>query len=80
MKRTREVTVASRFKEPSPEVWDNYWQGVYRRVERGIGWILFSLGAIVLMFYGAWEIGRNWFTDSSIPLWIRLAGGSIVAG
>ncbi|HBN15674.1 MAG TPA: hypothetical protein DD407_11610, partial [Pseudohongiella sp.] len=40
MKRTRELTVTSRFKEPSPEVWDSYWQGVYRRVERGIGWIL----------------------------------------
>ncbi|MAY55325.1 MAG: hypothetical protein CMQ46_11995 [Gammaproteobacteria bacterium] len=80
MKRTRELTVTSRFKEPSPEVWDSYWQGVYRRVERGIGWILFSIGAIVLMFYGAWEMGRSWFTDSSIPLWIRLAGGSMVAG
>ena len=65
---------------PLPAVWENYWMGVYIRLERGLGWILFSLGAIVLMLFGAWELASEWITDAGIPLWVRLAGISLAAG
>jgi uncharacterized membrane protein len=29
--------------------WDEYWRHLYNRMERGIGWILISIGAIVLL-------------------------------
>lgn len=80
MKSLKELTVSSKPLEPSHEIWDNYWHGVYRRLERGIGWILFSLGAITLMLFAAWEAGKEWIMDASIPLWVRLAGVSLAAG
>lgn len=29
--------------------WDEYWQHIYNRLERGIGWILVSIGAIIML-------------------------------
>jgi len=34
-----------RFKEPTDAELDRYWHSVYNRLERGIGWALFSVGA-----------------------------------
>lgn len=80
MKSTKEMTMSNRPPEPDAALWQTYWTGVYRRMERGFGWVLFSIGAIVLMLYGAWEFGRQWWSDDSIPLWARIAGGSLAAG
>jgi len=80
MKSMKEVTMSNRPQELGAALWQTYWAGVYRRMERGFGWVLFSIGAIVLMLYGAWEFGRQWWGDDSIPLWVRIAGASLAAG
>ena len=36
-------------KKPPKEVWKFYWVSVYNRLERRIGWILLSIGAITSM-------------------------------
>ena len=43
----KEELAMLKFKEPSDAELQRYWSGVYNRLERGIGWILFSLGSIV---------------------------------
>lgn len=80
MKTLKDMTMKSRPQEPPREIWDGYWQGVYRRLERGVGWILFSIGAIALLLFGAWEAGKEWITDVSIPLWVRIGGVSLAGG
>jgi len=45
-----------KFKEPTDAELARYWGGVYNRLERGIGWVLFSLGAIVLLCYGGFKL------------------------
>ncbi len=36
-----------------PEMlWDEYWNHLYNRLERGIAWILISIGAIILLGIG----------------------------
>jgi anti-sigma factor RsiW len=80
MKAMKEVTMSNRPPEPGAALWKTYWAGVYRRMERGFGWVLFSIGAIVLMLYGAWEFGRQWWGDDSIPVWVRISGASLAAG
>jgi ferric-dicitrate binding protein FerR (iron transport regulator) len=80
MRSLKELTVSSKPLEPPHEIWDSYWQGVYRRLERRVGWLLFSLGAIVLVLFAVWEAGKEWIMDASIPLWVRLAGISVAAG
>ena len=48
-----------------------YWANVYNRLERGVGWLLFSVGAIILLAYGAWHFVQDFVLDSSIPLLVR---------
>jgi len=80
MIQMRDMTMKQTLTEPGDELWEGYWQGVYRRAERSIGWILFSLGAVVLLLAGAWEAGSAWITDDSIPVWMRVAGVCLVTG
>jgi anti-sigma factor RsiW len=83
-KQLKEATMKLKFAEPPPEVWDGYWTGVYRRLERGIGWILVSLGAMVLLFYGGYELVDEILADRHLPILIKtailaaLAGGTIL--
>ena len=35
--------------------WDDYWTNVYNRLERGISWLLISLGAIIVLAFAGWE-------------------------
>jgi hypothetical protein len=44
-----------RMKNPSNEVWDNYWMNVYNRTERKIAWIFFLAGALILVAFGAYN-------------------------
>lgn len=63
-----------------PEKWDQYWLGVYPRLERGLAWILMSIGALILIGWGSWEAAREWIINPDIPLWIKVAGISFWAG
>ena len=64
----------------APEKWDQYWLGVYPRLERRLAWILMSLGALVLITAGSWEFAREWVLSPDIPLWIKVAGISFWLG
>ena len=50
-KNLKEVTGTMQFSSPSPEVWDQYWLTIYNRIERGIGWLIFSTGVVILLTY-----------------------------
>lgn len=72
--RLKEVTRSMMLRKPPDEVWKDYWASVYSRLERGIAWILLSIGAIVLISYGAWtgvqqllaEVTTPWFVKAGI--------------
>jgi hypothetical protein len=72
--RVKEVTQSMSLRKPPDEVWEDYWASVYSRLERGIGWILVSIGLIVLVSYGAWrgveeliaDAGLLWFLKGAI--------------
>jgi hypothetical protein len=80
MGRVKEVTGSMSFREPPPEVWGQYWVSVYNRLERGIGWILVSIGTVVVVGYGAWHATLSFFADSGIPWFIKLAIMAITIG
>lgn len=54
-KKLKEATTTMKFKAPPPEVWENYWVHVYNRIERGIGWLIFSIGAVILLTFGGFK-------------------------
>lgn len=80
MGRVKEVTGAMAYKNPPKEVWGSYWTSVYNRLERGAGWILLSIGAMVLLVYGAWEGLQAMWADASIHLFVKIAVMAVVAG
>ena len=42
-------------KKPPKDVWRFYWASVYNRLERRIGWILLSNGAMIILFFGGYK-------------------------
>ena len=58
-------------RNPPEQVWDGYWNSVYSRMERGIGWILVSLGAIVVGGWAVWEGTRELIADPTLPGFVK---------
>ena len=71
MARFEEVMRQMRLKQPPPEAWKVYSQSVYNRMERGIGWILLSIGAMILLFFGGYQMVKGIIQDPTIPLIVK---------
>ena len=69
-----------KFKEPSDLELQRYWGGVYNRLERGLGWILVSLGAIIVLSLGAIEMIREMLGDPEVPLLLTIGVVSLIIG
>lgn len=41
--------------------WEEYWQHLYNRLERGISWILISIGATIILGIAAYQFVLNLF-------------------
>lgn len=80
LQRVKEVTGAMRLRPAPEEVWSDYWTSVYSRLERGIGWILFSVGAIVLLSYGAWAAVRELLADTTMPWFVKASLVALTVG
>jgi hypothetical protein len=74
----------SKITHPPEAQWDTYWRSIYNRIERRLAWILVSLGIIVLMSWGIWELLGAILGEASVPLFIKVAllavgtGGAIL--
>ncbi len=79
-KQLKEVTQGMKFKNPPQEVWDSYWMSVYNRLERGLAWILFSIGAIIFLSYGLYQLFHEVVNGSELPLPLRVATVALVIG
>ncbi len=80
LQRVKEVTESMALRPAPEEVWRDYWTSVYSRLERGIGWILFSLGAIVLLSYGAWSGVKEVIADATMPWFVKVSLLALTVG
>ncbi len=76
----KELTGMSTIASPPEEQWGSYWQSVYNRIERGLGWILVSLGATVLVTFGLWQAIDELLADTDVPGFVKLAILALGAG
>ena len=76
----KEVTSNMRFTDLPDRYWAGYWNGVYNRLERGIGWILLSIGAIVLLSVAVYHFFADFLVNPDLPLMVRLAVAAVVVG
>ena len=69
-----------KFREPSDAELDRYWKSIYNRLERGVGWILFSAGAIILLCYGGFRLIEKVIRDPSIDMLLKIGLVALVFG
>ena len=79
-KKLKEITDGVAFVEPEDRVWDQYWGGVYNRIERGTGWILFSLAAIALLIYGGFELIEGIIEDRTVGALMKVGLLALIGG
>lgn len=75
--RLKEVTGEMKLRNPPEQLWDDYWNSAYSRMERGIGWILVSFGVIVVGGWATWQFVTELIADTEMPPLIK---AGILAG
>ena len=76
LRRLKTLTGAMRLKEPPPEEWEAFWESVYNRAERSLGWLLLAVGVVVV---GAWAVLQAVMAltnADNLPLYVK--GGVFV--
>ena len=69
-----------KFKEPTDAELERYWKSIYNRLERGLAWILFSAGAIIVLCYGGFKLIEQTIKDPNIGLLLKIGLTALVFG
>ena len=73
---TDEVTLV----EPEDRIWQDYWDGIYNRIERSVGWIVFSVAAILLTIYGGFKLIEELIKDATIGMLLKAGLLALIVG
>ena len=79
-KRLKTITDEVTLVEPEDRLWQDYWNGVYNRIERGVGWIIFSIAAILLTTYGGFRAIEAIIRDPKIEFIFKAGLLALVVG
>lgn len=66
--------------QPEDKLWEQYWQSIYNRIERSVGWIVFSLAAMLLLVYGGFKFIEEVIKDPTIGLLCKIGLIALVVG
>lgn len=73
---TDEVTMV----EPEDKLLQDYWGGVYNRIERSVGWIVFSVAAILLAIYGGFRLIEKIIRDDTVGVLLKVGLLVLIVG
>lgn len=76
----KQITDQVALVEPEDKIWQDYWSGIYNRVERRIGWILFSAAAILLLIYGGFRLIERFIKDPTVDIILKAGLLALIAG
>ncbi len=79
-KRLKQITDEVSLIEPEDKIWEQYWSGIYNRIERGLGWILFSLAAILLLIYGGFKAIEEIIKDPTVVIILKTGLLALIGG
>ncbi len=66
--------------EPPEELWDEYVQGVYSRMERGFGWVFVVVGVLALALVGAWRYVTGFLLDADVGVLEKVGLTGLIVG
>jgi len=72
MKRVTELIGRIELPKPSEEDMMRYWPSVYARIERGMGWSLLLIGAVIWIAYGVYAFITDPTTEALTKFLIAL--------
>jgi hypothetical protein len=76
LKKLKGVTGGMKMKKLPEYYWDEYWNHIYNRMERGISWLLISIGTIIILGFALWKLLNELIADELMnPL---LKGGIFI--
>ena len=78
-KKIQEITEPIEFVAPEDKLEMEYWKG-YNKIERKIGWSVFSFGAIILVVYWLYSLIREIYFADDISTFIKIAIFTVIAG
>jgi len=79
-KNLEEFMSAVKLKDLSEDARAAYWRLLYNRLERGLGWIFLSLGAILLLGFGGFMLIREFITDPTVSIILKIGVCAVLAG
>lgn len=79
-RQLKAITDQMTLVEPEDRLWQQYWDGIYNRTERGIGWIIFSVAAILLTIYGGFKAIEALIIDPTVGLLLKAAMLALLVG
>jgi len=79
-RKLKEVTGAMKYADVPEVVWENYWASLYRKLERGLGWVFLSVAVIIFAAFGCYHLVEDFFFDPHAPLFLKIALGSGILG
>ena len=79
-RKLKRVTDAVRYADLPDAVWETYWSSLYRKMERGLGWLLFSASAAILACYGVIQMLSTLYTDSRISWIVKIGVTGLLFG
>jgi hypothetical protein len=60
--------------------WEEYWSCLYNRLERGVGWIVFGVGAILTLSFFGFQFIKELIRDPQIAICAKIGLISLVVG
>lgn len=78
--RLKQVTDSVTLVEPEDRLWEQYWGDVYNRIERNIGWTLFSVAGILLVIYGGFKAIEDLVRDPAVGLLLKIGLLVLITG
>jgi predicted anti-sigma-YlaC factor YlaD len=79
-KKLKQITDGVALVEPEDRLWTHYWGGVYNRIERGIGWVIFSVAGILLLIYGGFTAIEKVIDNPSVGVLLKVGLLALLTG
>ena len=79
-RKLKQITDQVTLTEPEDRIWQNYWSSVYNRTERSIGWIIFSISAILLLIYGGFKFIEELVKDPTVDIILKAGLIALIIG
>jgi len=75
----KEVISMLKTQDPDKD-WEKYWSHLYNRLERGIGWIITSIGAILLLTFAGFQFVKELIRDPELALYAKIGILALIFG